>query len=45
MVGGFGRTLGGVVLAVLVGLVALATVREAMAAPAPDRTPTGDPSR
>ncbi len=44
MVGGLGRTLGGVVLAVLVGMVVLATVREAVAAPAADRAPSGDAS-
>lgn len=45
MVGGLGRTRGGVVLAVLVALVALATVREAVGAPAPDRVSTGGPQR
>lgn len=35
IVGGLGRTAGGVALVILVGLVASATVREAVAAPAP----------
>lgn len=34
MIGGLGRTLGGLVLAVLVGLVVVATLREAVATPA-----------